>query len=162
MAALRERAGKTKPGDWVLGFKYDDTKTAEGRPLTRDDLDGVSKEHPVFVEHRGGHTSYLNSRAFTVAGVSETTPDPPGGRYDRGAATGRLTGRAAETAKDAIEARIPSTLTRDERREGARLISRMMTRAGLTSAHDAFGSPEDLRAYQDARESGDLGLRVYC
>src|SRR2546425_12392721 len=41
LAALRERAAKTPPGDWVLGFKYDDTKTEEGRPLTIADLDAV-------------------------------------------------------------------------------------------------------------------------
>jgi hypothetical protein len=160
--ALRERAARTPAGDWVIGFKYDDTKTAEGRRLTRADLDAVSREHPVFVEHRGGHTAYLNSLAFRKAGVSEQTPDPTGGRFDRDPASGAFTGRAAETAKDAIETAIPSTLTRDERREGVRLISKMMTRAGVTSAHDAGGSPEDLQAYQDARARGDLGLRIYC
>ena len=38
----------------------------------------------------------------------------------------------------------------------------MMTRAGVTSVHDAYGTPEDLQAYQDARASGELRLRVYC
>src|SRR5437868_5654686 len=42
VAALHERAQKTPAGEWVLGFKYDDTKTAEGRPLTIADLDGAS------------------------------------------------------------------------------------------------------------------------
>ena len=73
VAALKERAAKTAPGDWVLGFKYDDTKTAEGRFLTRDDLDGVSKAHPVLVEHRGGHTAYVNSSALEKARVPETS-----------------------------------------------------------------------------------------
>lgn len=162
VTALRERAAKTRPGDWVLGFKYDDTKTAEGRPLSLADLDGVSRDHPVYVEHRGGHTAYVNPRALALGGISEATPDPPGGRYDRDPATGKLTGRIAENAREPLDRLIPATLTRDDRREGVRIISKMMTRAGLTSAHDAFGAPEDLQAYQDARESGDLGLRVYC
>jgi predicted amidohydrolase YtcJ len=161
-AALRDRAAGTPPGSWVIGFKYDDTKTDEGRRLTRDDLDAVSREHPVFVEHRGGHTAYLNSLAFQKAGVSEQTPDPAGGRFDRDPASGRLAGRVAETAKDAIEAALPSTLTRDERRQGVALIAKMMTRAGVTSVHDAGGSPDDLVAYQDAREAGALPFRVYC
>ena len=54
--AIRERAAKTPAGDWVIGFKYDDTKTKEGRKLTRDDLDAAAPAHPVFIEHRGGHT----------------------------------------------------------------------------------------------------------
>lgn len=161
-AALRERAGRTPAGEWVVGFKYDDTKTAEGRPLTRADLDAAAPAHPVYVEHRGGHTAYLSSLAFQKAGVSEATPDPPGGRFDRDPATGRLTGRAAETAQGLIEQAIPSDLTRSQRREGVALIAKMMTRTGVTSAHDAYGSPEDLVAYQDARDAGELSLRVYC
>jgi predicted amidohydrolase YtcJ len=159
--ALRERAAKTKPGDWVVGFKYDDTKTSEGRPLRREDLDGVSTDHPVLVGHRGGHTAYGNSRAYAVAGVTESTPDPPGGRFDRDPA-GRLTGRAAETATDVLEKLIPSDLTRDERQAGVRLISEMMSRTGVTSVHDAYGAPDDLTAYQDARDAGELRVRVYC
>jgi len=38
----------------------------------------------------------------------------------------------------------------------------MMTRTGVTSVHDAYGTTEDLQAYQDARDAGELNLRVYC
>ena len=46
--AISERASKSPAGDWVLGFKYDDTKTSDGRPLTREDLDAAAPEHPRF------------------------------------------------------------------------------------------------------------------
>src|SRR5215472_10882417 len=80
-AALRERAAKTPPGEWVLGFKYDDTKTDEGRPLTIADLDAAVPNHPVHIQHRGGHTVYSNSLGFRKAGIDEKTPDPR--RQDR-------------------------------------------------------------------------------
>ena len=51
--ALRQRAAKTPPGEWVLGFKYDDTKTADGRRLALKDLDEAVPNHPVLVNHRG-------------------------------------------------------------------------------------------------------------
>lgn len=54
VSALRERAAKTPPGEWVLGFKYDDPKTAQGRPLDRAGLDGVPTSHPILVVHRAG------------------------------------------------------------------------------------------------------------
>jgi predicted amidohydrolase YtcJ len=161
-AALRQRAASTPPGQWVLGFKYDDTKTGEGRPITRADLDAAVPGHPALVEHRGGHSSYLNSEGFERAGVTDTTPDPQGGYFDRDRATGKLTGRAGERAKEVVEKVIPSTITPSQRREGVKLISHLMAKAGITSAHDAMGSPEDLRAYQDARYSGDLVTRIYC
>jgi len=162
IAAIRQRAALTPPGSWVMGFKYDDTKTSEGRALTRQDLDGAAPGHPVFVEHRGGHTAYLNSLAFEKAGVSEASADPPGGQFSRDPATGRLTGRVAERAKDLVEKSLPLTFSRDDYREGVKLISQMMTRTGITSVHDTGGTPDDLRAYQDARESGDLLVRAYC
>jgi len=161
-AALRERAARTTPGEWVLGFKYDDTKTAEARLLNLADLDAVTAEHPVFVEHRGGHTAYVNSLALRKAGVTQETPDPAGGRLHRDPASGLLSGRIEERATDLFTNLMPNTVTLEDRRQGVKLISRMMTRAGVTSVHDAYGTPEDLRAYQEALEAGELGLRVYC
>jgi predicted amidohydrolase YtcJ len=161
VAALRERAGRTPEGQWVLGFKYDDTKGAEGRALTRDDLDAVSRAHPVYVAHRGGHSAYVNSRALEVAGVTERTPDPEGGRFERDAA-GRLTGRALEHATDPFDRAIPNTFTAEDYRAGVKLISAMLAKAGITSVHDAYCSPRDLRAYQEARDAGELNTRVYC
>jgi len=161
-AALRERAAKTPPGEWVLGFKYDDTKTEEGRPLTAADLDAAVADHPVHIQHRGGHTVYVNSLGFRMAGVDEKTPDPPGGKIDRDPATGKLTGRVAESAQEFFEKAIPQNFSRDDHREGVKLISKMLARTGITSATEAQGTPTDLRAYQDAHESGDLLYRAYC
>jgi predicted amidohydrolase YtcJ len=161
-AALRERAAKTPAGDWVLGFKYDDTKTSDGRPLSIADLDAAVPGHPVHIEHRGGHTSYCNFLAFQKAGITDQTPDPPGGKIDHDPATGKLSGRVAETAQDLFNKVIPASFTREDHREGVKLISKMLARTGITSAHEAYGSPTDLLAYQDARESGDLLFRSYC
>jgi len=160
--AIRKRAGQTTPGEWVLGFKYDDTKTSDGRPLTREDLDAAAPDHPVRIEHRGGHTSYVNSSALKMAAIGEATPDPQGGRFDRVPSTGQLNGRISESANLVFEKLIPATYSREDYRKGVKLISGMMSRAGITSVHDAQGSPEDLRAYQYAHEAGELSLRVYC
>ncbi|HXY24681.1 MAG TPA: amidohydrolase [Candidatus Acidoferrum sp.] len=161
-AALRERAAKTPAGEWVLGFKYDDTKTEEGRPLTVADLDAAVPDHPVHIQHRGGHTVYVNSLGFRKAGIDEKTPDPPGGKIDHDPATGKLTGRVAESAQAFFEKAIPQNFTREDHREGVKLISKMMARTGITSATEAQGTPTDLRAYQDAHEAGELLYRAYC
>lgn len=160
-SAIRERAAKTPPGQWVVGFMYDDTKTSEGRPLTKADLDAAAPGHPVLVNHRGGHTSYVNSRAMQIADVNEKTPDPEGGKFERGA-DGKLTGRVEERASGAFRSRIPDAASRSDRREGVKLITKMIARSGITSVNDPLGSPEDLAAYQDAHEAGELSVRVYA
>ncbi|HLJ44958.1 MAG TPA: amidohydrolase [Bryobacteraceae bacterium] len=159
-AAIRERAAKTPPGNWVVGFMYDDTKTEDGRPLRVADLDAAAPNHPVFINHRGGHTSWVNSRALNIADVNDKTPDPPGGKFERGA-DGKLTGRAMETANAVFRSKIHTNATRADRREGVKLITKMIAKSGITSVNDPQGSPEDLTAYQDAYESGDLSVRVY-
>jgi predicted amidohydrolase YtcJ len=160
-AAIRKRAAVTPKGEWVLGFKYDDTKTAEGRKLNRADLDAAAPHHPVLVQHRGGHTAYVNSLALERADVNDNTADPAGGQFDRDA-SGHVTGGLREMATEGFYRKIPSTATRADRREGVKLISKMFARTGVTSVHDAQGTPDDLRAYQDSIEAGELSIRVYC
>ena len=160
-SAIRERAAKTQPGQWVLGFMYDDTKTAEGRPLRTADLDAAAPNHPVLITHRGGHTAYVNARAMQIADVNEKTPDPEGGKFQRGP-DGKLTGRIEERATAAFRSKIRDTATRAERREGVKLITKLIARSGITSVNDPQGSPEDLQAYQEAYEAGELSVRVYA
>jgi len=159
--ALRERAAKTPPGQWVLGFKYDDTKTSEGRMLVFKDLDEAVPDHPVLITHRGGHERFVNSMALKLAGIDDTITDPPGGKYDRDS-SGHLTGRIIERAGALLQKLIPSSFTREDYREGVKFISKAMTKTGITSVGDALGGPLDLQAYLDAHDSGDLGMRVYC
>lgn len=157
--ALRERARQTPAGEWVIGFKYDDTKLAEGRPLNRHDLDEAVPDHPVQVVHRGGHTAVYNTRAFELAGITVETPDPDGGHFYR--EDGELTGLVAERANAVFNELIPSGTTREQRQRGVELISELMTAAGITSVHDAGVVPDYATAYQDAYDAGTLRFRVY-
>ncbi len=159
LAALRARAAETAPGHWVQGYLYDDGKTP--RPLTRADLDAAVPDHPVIVTHRGGHTGYANSAALAQVGASAGMPDPPGGRFERGS-DGELNGRVADKALELVLARIPNELTRDDHRRGVALISKLYASRGITSACEADTSPDGLRAYQDARDAGELSYRTYC
>ncbi len=156
---MAARARETPPGEWIQGFKYDDTKLAEGRPLNRLDLDEAAPDHPAVVGHRGGHTSVYNSRAFALAGITAETPDPQGGRFYR--EDGELTGLVAERANYVFSSLIPNMHSDDDRRAGVKLITELMARAGLTSFHDAGTSANSLRAYSDAYRNDELSCRVY-
>ena len=71
----------------------------DGRVLDIKALDSVSQVHPVVVRHRGGHTSFYNSKAMELAHITRDTPNPPGGTFDRdsdGALNGRVTDRAMQ------------------------------------------------------------------
>jgi predicted amidohydrolase YtcJ len=155
---IRDRSGKTKEAEWVFGFKYDDTKLTDNRPLLRSDLDDAAPKHPVRVSHRGGHTAVYNSLAFKLAGITKDTPDPKGGKFGRDD-KGELTGFVAELAVDQVK-RLPVP-TREQGRTGVKIICELMTAAGLTSVHDADADKSNWLAYQDARANGELLFRTY-
>ena len=158
---LRAKAQSTPPGAWVDGYFFDDTKLKDKRPLNVHDLDRVSTDHPVQVHHRGGHTSFYNSKAFELAGVTRDTPNPPGGTFDR-SANGDLTGRVTDRARGVFNGtgQRPS-YTAEQRaqreRDGLAHISKQFVRYGLTSVHHEGG---DLAALQAVRSRGELLHRV--
>ena len=159
--ALRDWAKAIPAGQWVQGFKFDDTKTQENRFLNRQDLDAVSTHHPMLVTHRAGHIFYLNSMALEKAGFNHDTPDPPGGRFGRDAETGELNGVVYERAIDPVRTGLLPRPTPEIRRQGLLRICQMLTQAGLTSVHDARVTNDELFTYQEGRDSGELTLRAY-
>jgi hypothetical protein len=157
--AIKTRVDNTPKNDWVSGFKYDDTKTKEGRYINRYDLDEVSPNHPVIITHRGGHTAYVNSMALKLAGINKDTPDPEGGMIIRGD-DGEPTGLLQETATYLVENLVPNEFTAKDNQEGVKLISEMMAKSGVTSVTDAYGNQEFLKAYNAAYEADELSLRI--
>jgi len=159
--AMRAQAGKTAPGQWVIGYKYDDTKLAEERPANRQDLDLAVPLQPAIIRHRGGHTAVVNSRGLELAGVSKETADPPGGHFGRDE-KGELTGFVAEKALTDVILKAGEwpEITRAVRQQGVAYLTGLMSAAGLTSTTDSFGAVESLIAYQDARAAGELKTRL--
>ena len=158
---LRAKALNTPPDTWVEGYFFDDTKLTDKRPLTVHDLDEVSKDLPVAVYHRGGHTTFYNSKALAMAGITRGTPDMASGTYDRDT-HGDLNGRVTDNARDVFDKvgkrgsySPEETLRRD--RDGLAYISKQFARFGLTSVCHESGN---LHALAQVRERGDLKHRV--
>jgi predicted amidohydrolase YtcJ len=156
---LAERAKTAPRGEWVTGYKEDDSKLSEKRHPTRWDLDEASTEHPILISTVGGHLSVANSLAFERAGVTKDTPDPVGGRFDRDPETGEMTGGLHETAIGIIRPEGQEEPTREQAREGAREILRECASVGLTCVYDMVRKPE-IRAVLDLKNRGELPIRV--
>jgi predicted amidohydrolase YtcJ len=161
VAKLQNKAQKTPPGFWIEGYFFDDTKVKDNRQLNVHDLDQVSTEHPVCVHHRGGHTSFYNSKALELAGVNKNTPNRIAGTYDRDP-NGELNGRVTDRARDVfhnVGKRETVTPEQKEQRErdGLAYISKQFVRYGLTSVHHEDG---DLFSLQQVRARGELLHRV--
>jgi predicted amidohydrolase YtcJ len=157
--AVYERAATQPPGTWIRGRGYDQTRLREGRHPNRDDWDAVAPTHQVIFTRTCGHIASVNSQAMMVAGITDQTPDPAGGRYDRDG--GRNLGVAYEIAQTPLQmAALPSA---DEFSAALMRASAAYLAAGCTSVHDAGGlvGPA-FGSCQDLVEAGRVKLRIYA
>jgi predicted amidohydrolase YtcJ len=99
--ALADAAARQPGGSAVVALRLDDESLAEGRLPARDFIDRVVPDRPVVLTRYCGHVMVANSAALALAGVDESTPDPPRGSMDRDH-RGRLTGVLRETATDLV------------------------------------------------------------
>ena len=156
--AIAGRAATITQGQWIIGSGWDDAKLTERRYITRKDLDRVSPDHPVYLKHVSGHLGVANSLALKLANISKDTLDPKGGVIERDA-SGEPTGILKDTAMALVAALLPKDRPDIDAR-AAKLISEKAAEVGLTTIHDIFISPEEMRGYQDARRRGWLKIRV--
>ena len=159
---LRAKAQQTPPGTWVEGFFFDDTKVKDNRQLNVHDLDQVSKDHPVAVHHRGGHTAYYNSKALGDGGRQQEHAQSAGRNFRSKMRMAISTaaspiGRWRWSTRSASGPVFTAEQTLQRNRDGLAYISKQFVRYGLTSVHHEGG---DLFALQQVRASGDLKHRV--
>lgn len=162
IAKLQVEARRLPPGTWVVGNFLDDTKLSDRRPLDVHDLDKVSADHPVAVIHRGGHTLFVNSKAFQMAGITKATPDPFGGTFDKDA-KGELNGRVTDRAMTVLaKAGTHESFTPAQKQkrvmEGVAFISAKFAQYGLTTVH--HNEDGALEAIQEQKLRGNLKHRV--
>jgi len=163
LGRVREKAQSTPVGEWVVGFGVEDSGLEERRFPTRDELDRVAPDHPVYLKHRSGHAAVANSLALAKAGITDQSLQPAGGHMDRDPTTARLTGVLREKSAAAPIEKILPVPTKDRMKEGVIAAGRLYASAGITSVHDAGADarPETYHAYHEAVTEGRLHQRVY-
>lgn len=163
LARIEKKVAETPKGEWITGYGLEEGALAEKRWPARDELDAVAPDNPLYIRHRSGHASIVNSRALALAGITESTPQPEGGHMDKDPETARLTGVLREKAAfNPVQNLIPPP-TKDQMIEGIVEAGNLYASAGITSTHDAGADtrPDTYRAYQEAIDQGRLKTRVY-
>ena len=156
---INERA-RAKPGEWLLGGQWDERRWTPPELPTRAAIDDITNSSPVFVVRYDGRMALANAAALGRAGVTEHTADPPDGAIVRGA-NGFPTGVLQGAAMD-IVARVIPKVTPEQR---LRVLKRALETAeslGVTSVQDAGATYEDIAAYADLANRGELTVRVYA
>lgn len=150
-------ADTLEPGEWLLNGTWDHENWGGELP-TRDWIDAVTPDNPVWVFRLDGHMALANSLALELAGVDADTPDVEGGEILRDA-EGRPTGILKDNAMSLVESAVPP-MTDAQRDRAIRAAMEHVASHGVTTVHDMASWPS-LAAYRRARDRGDMITRVY-
>ncbi|MCK4728735.1 MAG: amidohydrolase, partial [Desulfobacterales bacterium] len=173
---LRREVEKTKPGEWIRGFGWDQGSLEECKNdpsmLPRKwDLDAVSPDHPAAFTDFSVHTLLVNSKALEIAGITKDTPDPPSGEVERDE-NGEPTGIFKEPGAQALVSAHVPLLTREEKKTALQTALSHLNANGVTSFTDAAIGPggetflygvmsaDFVDLYQELLEEGKLTARV--
>lgn len=157
VAAVRACAGKHAAGEWITGGQWDASSFGP-EPVDRAVLDEAEPDNPVVLTDISGHSVWANTRALEIAGISATTPNPPGGIIEHDAG-GRVTGVLRESAAGIVRGRVPPT-TPDQTMQALRWSMNLMLSHGITSFTDAGVDGTTLEAYAALSDQGLLKQRV--
>jgi hypothetical protein len=154
---IAERA-KSAPDQWVLGGNWDEQAWTPARLPTKEMIDPVTPDTPVFVNRYDEHMALANSVALKLAGVTAKTPDPPGGAIVRDA-RGNPTGVLKDAAMAYVD-KITPPPTPEQRAGAVRLAMRHMAQLGVTSVQDMGPSHDELEVYAALAVKGELTTRI--
>ncbi|VEF47314.1 amidohydrolase 3 [Bacillus freudenreichii] len=159
---LKKRADETEKGEWIRAWGFNEHSLADKRFPTREELDEITRDHPMVITRMCNHISVVNSKALEMAGIHEETPEPDGGIIERDS-KGKLTGKLIENAH--MELFHVASFSDEELQKAHKLASDTFIQHGITSIHDAGGygkGPDILRVMQKGVQSGDIKVRVYA
>jgi predicted amidohydrolase YtcJ len=156
---VRQRAASARPGEWIVGRGWDQNDWPDKQWPTHELLSAASPDNPVYLTRVDGHAGLVNKRALDLAGISEATADPDGGRLIR-APGNQPSGVLIDTALVLVSSKIPP-VSAAQLEEQILLADREMLRLGLTMVHDAGTDGRTVEAYKRLIDAGRLKTRLY-
>jgi predicted amidohydrolase YtcJ len=155
---LRQYAAGLSKGEWVLGGNWDHENWPSQRHPSKELIDGVTPENPVFVHRLDTHIALCNSLALALAGIHRETPDPAGGKIEKDAGSGEPTGILKDNALQLVRKVIPP-LTRDQHKRAIHKAVAHAASLGVTSIQDN-SSARDIELYRRLIREGELTVRI--
>ncbi len=147
------------PKKWITGGYWDHEKWEVKDLPTKEMIDEVVSNQPVFVDRLDGHMGVANSYALKLAGITKDTESPDGGLIVKDRKTGEPTGVLKDNAMDLVTKFIPDP-TAEENYEALLAALDEAKRLGITSVQD-ITYDDALSVFQKAKDNGKLTCRIF-
>lgn len=159
VARVRQQVASAAPGEWILGWGWDEGKWASHYP-NNEALSRVSPENPVYLTGLHSFAAWANKKALAIAGITAATQDPDNGKILHDEKTLEPTGILLNRAQDLVESHVPP-MTLVQTKKAIELAAQECVRNGITSVHEARVSGIMIQAYRELLREGRLPVRVY-
>jgi predicted amidohydrolase YtcJ len=156
---LRAYAEKHPDEKWILGGGWNYAMFAPDTLPSKKALDSLFPDTPVFLECFDAHSSWANSKALALAGITKSTANPANGEIVRDSA-GEATGALKESAGELVRKIVPKP-TEVEKLNALRAAIKWANQNGLARVHSAAGDFEQLDLFQELRDEKQLSLRLH-
>ena len=157
---VKQQVAITKSGKWVTGRGWIETFWKPPVFPSREELDKIAPENPVFLTRADGHGAVANSKALALAGIDAKTPDPFGGKIARDEKTGEPTGMLLDNAMDLVGKKIPGPSTAEQER-ALSLGAEHSIELGWCEIHNPGSYLPEVAVMQKLYREGKVKLRIY-
>jgi predicted amidohydrolase YtcJ len=157
--AIAARVAQTPPGQWVVASSgWHESILEEGRMPTRQELDPVSPNNPVFIP-RGGHVVTVNTKALELAGITRDTPNPDGGIIVRDA-SGEATGMLLQNAANLVRRIVPPPPPPADFAKLLVSAMRELNSFGIVGVVEPGVDERGIALYRTVHDSGQMTVRT--
>lgn len=160
VSRIAEFGASNPHSDWIQGRGWNQVIWPVKEFPTAADIDAVVGDRPVWLRRVDGHAGWANSRAMEIAGITDDTPDPAGGKILRDA-NGKATGVFIDKAMGLIASKIAPP-DKDDIRGLYRAAFDGLLPYGMTGVHDAGVNIREAEVLISMADDGELGPRVYA
>lgn len=144
---------------WIAGGGWNQANWGLDRMPTAAELDEATGGKPAFLTRVDAHAAWVNSAALSIAGVTEATADPAGGRIERLAGSRRPAGVLVDAAQDLVRAKMPVPRPSDLDTAFAEAQLEFL-KQGVTTVADMGSTIQDWQAFRRAGDAGTLRMRI--
>jgi predicted amidohydrolase YtcJ len=156
LAKVKERVSQTEKGKWITGRGWIETFWKPAEFPSRQDLDKVAPDNPVFLTRADGHASVVNSAGLKIGKIDKNTPDPFGGQISK--TNGEPNGMLLDNAQDVAAKHIPKP-TEAEREQALLLGINREIGLGWCEIQNAGSDKEDIKLIKKAFADGKIKIR---
>ena len=158
LAKVKERVAQSEHGKWITGRGWIETFWKPAQFPSREDLDKVAPDNPVFLIRADGHAAITNTAALNIAKIEKSTSNPFGGEILKDKPTGEPTGMLLDRAMDLVAKNIRKPTDAEQEQALLRGINREIA-LGWCEIQNAGSYAEDIKIIRKCFDEGKVKLR---